>query len=129
LLRKTDSGNPADWLYLAASDLEGIRDLATRELAYHLCRSQLAEVIEQVPNLVLAQAERRLLAVENFVVLEQQCVGDVQRETGIVQSFEASRISDKDFLARVCSSPRDAGVGRGSGCGSAALGPLVSIRD
>ena len=48
MLRKTDSGNPADWLYLAASDLEGIRDLATRELAYHLCRSKLAEVIEKI---------------------------------------------------------------------------------
>ena len=48
MLRKTDSGNPADWLYLASSDLEGIRDLATRELAYHLCRSKLAEVIEKI---------------------------------------------------------------------------------
>ena len=46
--RKTDSNNPADWLYLAESDLEGIRDLAARELAYHLCRSKLAEVLEKV---------------------------------------------------------------------------------
>ena len=48
MLRKTDSGNPADWLFLASSDLEGIRDLAARELAYHLCRSKLAEVIEKI---------------------------------------------------------------------------------
>lgn len=48
MLRKTDSGNPADWLYLASSDLEGIRDLTTRELAYHLCRSKLAEVVEKI---------------------------------------------------------------------------------
>jgi hypothetical protein len=48
LHRKTDSNNPADWLYLAESDLEGIRDLAARELAYHLCRSKLAEVLEKV---------------------------------------------------------------------------------
>ena len=46
--RKTDSNNPTDWLYLAESDLEGIRDLAARELAYHLCRSKLAEVLEKV---------------------------------------------------------------------------------
>ena len=45
---KTDRDNPGDWLYLAESDLEGIRDLATRELAYHLCRSKLAEVLEKV---------------------------------------------------------------------------------
>ena len=48
MLRKTDSNNPADWLYLAESDIEGIRDLALRELAYHLCRSKLAEVLEKV---------------------------------------------------------------------------------
>jgi HEPN domain-containing protein len=48
LRRKTDSHNPADWLYLAESDLEGIRDLAERELAWHLCRSKLAEVLEKV---------------------------------------------------------------------------------
>jgi HEPN domain-containing protein len=48
LLRKTDSNNPGDWLYLAESDLEGIRELATRKLAYHLCRSKLAEVLEKV---------------------------------------------------------------------------------
>lgn len=48
MLRKTDTNNPADWLFLAESDLEGIHDLATRELAYHLCRSKLAEVLEKV---------------------------------------------------------------------------------
>ena len=46
--RKTDSNNPADWLFLAESDLEGIRDLATRQLACHLCSSKLAEVVEKV---------------------------------------------------------------------------------
>ena len=46
--RKTDTSNPADWLFLAESDLIGIRELADRELAYHLCRSKLAEVVEKV---------------------------------------------------------------------------------
>jgi HEPN domain-containing protein len=48
LPRKTDSHNPADWLYLAEPDLEGIRELGGRELAWHLCRSKLAEVLEKV---------------------------------------------------------------------------------
>jgi len=48
LPRKTDSNNPADWLFIAQSDLEAIRDLADRELGYWLCRSKLAEVLEKV---------------------------------------------------------------------------------
>jgi HEPN domain-containing protein len=48
LPRKTDSNNPADWLALAESDLEGVRVLAERALSYHLCRSKLAEVLEKV---------------------------------------------------------------------------------
>jgi HEPN domain-containing protein len=48
LPRKTDSNNPADWLFLAESDLEGIRSLVERKLACHLCRSKLAEVLEKI---------------------------------------------------------------------------------
>ena len=46
--RKTDSSNPADWLWLADSDLDAIRLLAGREVGYPLCRSKLAEVLEEV---------------------------------------------------------------------------------
>jgi HEPN domain-containing protein len=35
-------------LFLAESDLEGIGDLVARELACHLCRSKLAEVLEKI---------------------------------------------------------------------------------
>jgi HEPN domain-containing protein len=48
LPRKTDSNNPADWLFIAASDLEGLRELATKELAYSMCRGKLAEILEKV---------------------------------------------------------------------------------
>lgn len=44
--RKTDSSNPTDWLYIAESDLAGLRLLVEREVAYELCRSKLAEVLE-----------------------------------------------------------------------------------
>ena len=56
MLRKTDSNNPADWLYLAESDLEGIRDLASREVAWHMCHSKLAEVVEKVLKAELIRA-------------------------------------------------------------------------
>ena len=46
--RKTDSNNPADWLWLAESDLEGLQRLARDEVAHPLCRSKLAEVVEKI---------------------------------------------------------------------------------
>jgi HEPN domain-containing protein len=48
LPRKTDSSNPADWLWIAESDLDAIRLLAGREVGYLMCRSKLAEVLEKV---------------------------------------------------------------------------------
>ena len=46
--RRTDSNNPSDWLYFAAANLEGLQELARRELAHVMCRSKLAEVLEKV---------------------------------------------------------------------------------
>ena len=46
--RKTDSSNPADWLWIAASDLELIQLAAEQEIGYAAARSKLAEVLEKV---------------------------------------------------------------------------------
>jgi HEPN domain-containing protein len=48
LPRKTESSNPADWLWLAESDLEGIRLNATHEVAYYGTQGKLAEVLEKI---------------------------------------------------------------------------------
>jgi HEPN domain-containing protein len=48
LPRKTDSNNPADWLFIAESELEGLRHLSGQEIAHTMCRSKLAEVLEKV---------------------------------------------------------------------------------
>jgi HEPN domain-containing protein len=48
LPRKTDSNNPADWLYLSERDLAAIRQLSVNEVGYELCRGKLAEVIEKL---------------------------------------------------------------------------------
>lgn len=48
MARKTDSNNPADWLWIAASDLEGIQSLANQLIGYEMCRSKLAEVLEKI---------------------------------------------------------------------------------
>jgi HEPN domain-containing protein len=48
LPRKTDSSNPADWIWLAEEEIEGVRVLAEREVSYSMCRSKLAEILEKV---------------------------------------------------------------------------------
>ncbi len=45
--RKTGSNNPADWLFIAGSELEGVRLLAEKEVSYTMCRSKLAEILEK----------------------------------------------------------------------------------
>ena len=46
--RKTDSKNPADWLWLAETDLSVVRLALDREIGFSTCRSKLAEVVEKV---------------------------------------------------------------------------------
>ena len=46
--RKTDANNPADWLWIAAIDLELLKHATERELSYITVRSKLAEVLEKV---------------------------------------------------------------------------------
>ena len=46
--RKTDSRNPADWLLIAASDMEMVRMAAEKEISFAAARSKLAEILEKV---------------------------------------------------------------------------------
>ena len=46
--RKTDSNNPADWLFIAESDLEAIKVCAEREVGFPMCQSKLAETLEKI---------------------------------------------------------------------------------
>ena len=46
--RKTDANNPADWLWIAASDLDLLRMAGEHEVAFVTARSKLAEVLEKI---------------------------------------------------------------------------------
>ncbi|MDD2706568.1 MAG: HEPN domain-containing protein [Verrucomicrobiae bacterium] len=46
--RKTDSNNPADWIFIAESDLKGILLLIAQETSHALCVSKLAEIFEKI---------------------------------------------------------------------------------
>jgi HEPN domain-containing protein len=48
LSRKTDSRVPADWLWIAESDLGMVRLAASQEVSFQGCRSKLAEILEKV---------------------------------------------------------------------------------
>jgi HEPN domain-containing protein len=48
LPRKTNSKNPADWLRIAASDMDMVRMAAQQEISYSGARSKLAEILEKI---------------------------------------------------------------------------------
>ena len=79
--RKTDSNNPADWLFIAASDPEGIRTCTEREVAYAMCRSKLAEVLEKVlKNLSERGGEMLKEEMEMLGPLRKALVEDAQEK-------------------------------------------------
>ena len=67
--RKTDSNNPADWLHIATADLEGISRLVADELAYSMCRSKLAEVLEKILKAELIRLGWPLVKTHDLLVL------------------------------------------------------------
>lgn len=58
--RKTDSNNPADWLWIAGSDLPMIRAAAEGEFSFAAARSKLAEVLEKIIKAELLRLGWRL---------------------------------------------------------------------
>lgn len=67
--RKTDSNNPADWIAVAESDLEAVRVLAEREVAYAVCRSKLAEAVEKTLKAELIRQGWFLLKTHDLLKL------------------------------------------------------------
>ena len=45
--KKTDSGNPRDWLQYVKLDLDAVRLLAENEVSFVVCKSKLAEALEK----------------------------------------------------------------------------------
>jgi len=46
--RKTNSNNPSDWLWFAEAELEALRLLVEKQVAFLMCRSKCAETLEKV---------------------------------------------------------------------------------
>jgi HEPN domain-containing protein len=69
LARKTDSNNPSDWVFIAASDLDGVRQLVSCELAYSMCVSKLAEILEKIIKAELIRSGWFLVKTHDLVKL------------------------------------------------------------
>lgn len=69
MARRTDSNSPADWLFIASRDLEGVRELASRDLAYAMCVSKLAEILEKIIKAELIRTGWFLVKIHDLVKL------------------------------------------------------------
>jgi len=69
LPRKTDSNNPSDWIFIAASDLDGVRNLATSQIAFSMCLSKLAEILEKIIKAELIRTGWFLVKTHDLVKL------------------------------------------------------------
>ena len=108
--RKTDSGNPADWLWIAASDLELIRLAAERETGFPAAHSKLAEVLEKVLKAELLRLgwtlerthdlDRLLEALEekgSDLIPQVQPLCDVLAEVYFTDRYPGFDVDDPDW--------------------------------
>ena len=58
--RKTDSRNPADWLWISAADLDVIRLALEAEIGFSTLKGKLAEVVEKIMKAELIRTGWRL---------------------------------------------------------------------
>lgn len=72
MARKTDSNNPADWLFIAESDLAGVKALTEREMSYAMCASKLAEILEKVLKAELIRGGWFLIKTHDLVKLADE---------------------------------------------------------
>src|SRR2546421_5717235 len=84
LPRKTDASNPADWVWMASSDLDVVRLAASQKIGFTACRSKLAEVLEKVMK---AELIRLGWTLERTHDLERLLDELVARHSDLIQSL------------------------------------------
>lgn len=99
MARKTDSSNPWDWLFIAASDLDGVRVLIEREISHAMCLSKLAEILEKVIKAELIRSGWFLVKTHDLVKLVDE-VHD--REPELADRFQplCESLAEKYFTDR-----------------------------
>ena len=97
--RKTDASNPADWLWMARSDLDVIRLAAAQQIGFIACRSKLAEVVEKTMK---AELIRLGWPLERTHDLERLLDELVARNSDLVSTLEplCEALADAYFTDR-----------------------------
>ena len=72
--RKTDSRNPADWLWIAATDLSVIEVALQREVGFITLRGKLAESLEKILKAELIRLGWALVKTHDLEILLQALV-------------------------------------------------------
>ncbi len=70
--RKTDSGNPGDWIAFAQSDFLAVSELSTKQICYEVCRSRLAECLEKTLKAELIRTGWKLVRTHDLVHLADE---------------------------------------------------------
>jgi HEPN domain-containing protein len=99
LPRKTDASNPADWLWLARSDLDVVRLASSQQVGFTACRSKLAEIVEKTMK---AELIRLGWPLERIHDLERLLDELVARKSDLVPAFEplCDALTDAYFTDR-----------------------------
>ena len=97
--RKTDASNPADWLWLAGSELQIIRLAAAQQIGFIACRGKLAEVVEKTMK---AELIRIGWPLERTHDLERLLDELITRHSDLVGSLEplCEALADAYFTDR-----------------------------
>ena len=97
--RKTDASNPADWLWMASSDMEVIRLAVAQRAGFTACRSKLAEVVEKIMKAELIRLGWRLERTHDLERLLDELVG---RKSDLVPALEplCDALTDAYFTDR-----------------------------
>ena len=83
--RKTDSRNPADWLWISSVDLDVIRLAAAAEIGFPTLEGKLAEVLEKIMKAELIRDGWRLEKTHDLDRLLELLV---ERNAGFAAQFE-----------------------------------------
>ena len=97
--RKTNSSNPADWLFFAEAELAALRSLIGGRIAYFVCQSKCAETLEKP-----IKAELVLLGWPLVKTHDVQQLADELRARGSVHAAQvqplAEYLADAYFVGR-----------------------------
>ena len=120
--RRTSANDPADWLWIAGSDLEGVKLNTRHQVAYYACVGKLAEVVEKILKAELLRLNwtlekthdlgrllSELVARKSPIISSATPLVDVLEHAYFVTRYPGFDLDDPDWPA-LCQQAEDAGT-------------------